>query len=395
MQLSKYNILIEDFPKLSFTLAYNLITKQYICLKSKLYSQLNEKNEYLFSLIEKGFVVENEEQEDQNVTNLIIEKCNENTLRLTVLLTRNCNCSCVYCYQDSSKKRDLTANEMDEIYHFANRYMSENFLKNLEVIYFGGEPLLQKDLITSSSKKWYKRYKENFEFSIITNGTLLSKDDVIVWKNHNLRSLKITLDGVPQIHNSRRKYKSGKGTFDDIVCNIKKIHNLVEVIINIVLDSENSISAYQLIDWIKSSKLNVSTCINLTRVEGKNISLVDSKELVRLARYIKKQAIYQYSSIGNPDGEICSYKKEHSFTIDSDLSFYSCNSEVDKSHRKLDDTLKKNIIYKTKQINGRCRICKYLPICFGGCLSEKQCKKSYYENTIPELVKIYSGLNEI
>lgn len=393
MELSNYNILISDFPKKDYTLAYNLLSKEYICLRSKLFNELDINNKYITSLLEKGFLVDSENKDLENAMKLFMEKQLDSTLRLTVLLTRKCNCSCIYCYQDAYKQATLGIEEIDRIIDFADKYMKENNLSNLEVVYFGGEPLLKKELITYSSKIWHEKFGNKFKFSIITNGTLLKEKDVAEWKIYNLKSIKITLDGVEETHNKRRSYKSGMGSFEDITGNIAKVQNLVEIIINIVLDENNAFDAQRLVYWLKNKRFNVSICLNLTRIEGHKESLKAMEALVRLARHIKVNNIYQYSSIGNPDGGVCSYKKKHNFSIDSNLNFYSCNSQVDKSDKSVGDINSLTFYKKMNLTQEKCEKCKFLPVCFYGCQSGNSCKREYYERTIPELVKIYSGLD--
>ncbi|MGB8450995.1 MAG: radical SAM protein [Anaerocolumna sp.] len=394
MRLSNYNILVHDYPQKDYTLVYNLLSKKYICLKTELFYQY-DNNKFLNKLVEEGFLVGSSEYEFSKVMNYFNKEFSGETLRLTVVLTRQCNCSCIYCYQDHlCKNSSMNQEIIDHLISFTEKYMEENKLSDLEVVFFGGEPLLKKDLITYASKKWHGKLADHYKFAIITNGTLIEKDDVIQWNKYNLNSLKITLDGIQEIHDKRRHYKSGKGSFNDIINNIKTVHKIANIVINIVLDESNFPEIYSLIDLIKELQLKLSICINLTRVHGKEITEKESGYLIDLASYIKKRNIYQYSSIGNPDGEICPYKKKHSFSIDTNLKIFMCNAFIDDhdySIGNIDDYYTKEIIDVNEPM---CLKCKYLPVCYSGCKYDNHCKKEYFKSTIPELVKIYSGLTQ-
>jgi radical SAM protein with 4Fe4S-binding SPASM domain len=124
--------------------------------------------------------------------------------------TKACNLSCVHCYEDARKpaKDELTTKEVlkliDKMGKMGVAYVALS----------GGEPLLRKDFFKAA-----KRMKENeIAFSVATNGTLLTKENVRKLKENDCRYIQISLDGAsPETHNRFR----GKNSFEKTIEGIK------------------------------------------------------------------------------------------------------------------------------------------------------------------------------
>jgi len=90
--------------------------------------------------------------------------------------------------------------------------------KNLEVDFFGGEPLLNFDIIKNivlESRELEREYNKNIRFTLTTNGTLLD-DSKISFINEHISNIVLSLDGTPETNNTR-KYNNGGEVYDDIV----------------------------------------------------------------------------------------------------------------------------------------------------------------------------------
>lgn len=238
MKFSNYNVYLENHPKQGYTTVYNLLSKECGCyLTSSLSDSSTAK---LFSLMKsKGFIIDDDFNELDAVNKLYEEETRmEKKLSVMILLTSQCNCNCTYCYE--KKEAETFSNSFDykRIVSFIDSYVKTSTTTDkIEVIYYGGEPLLMKDTIDEISSYLSRKYGKRFTFAIITNGTLLDSEDVLRWEHLGLKVLKITIDGNKESHNKRRKYKNGKPTYDDILANLKKINSRVEIRINTVIDN--------------------------------------------------------------------------------------------------------------------------------------------------------------
>lgn len=134
-------------------------------------------------------------------------------------ITEQCNLRCSYCCYSGEYKnnrthsnRTLTSDDIDEIYDFIIRVSNK---KHIRIAFYGGEPLLQYSLIQyaiTQGQKWIDRC---FDFSISTNGTLLTKDK-IDWLVQNEIELAISIDGTRIFHNAHRVDALGIGSYDKV-----------------------------------------------------------------------------------------------------------------------------------------------------------------------------------
>lgn len=158
-----------------------------------------------------------------DIAKKLIEKKMEN---LVLEITNQCNNSCAYC----GVHKELNQKEMEfETAKKAIDYFLENSLdsKVPKLAFYGGEPLLQFELLT----KCVEYFKQNTDkapyFSLTTNGTLLNEEN-IEFLIENEFNLMISLDGPPEIHNRYRKFADGTGTYSDVMEGLEKIKKVNE-----------------------------------------------------------------------------------------------------------------------------------------------------------------------
>ena len=103
------------------------------------------------------------------------------------------------------------------------------------------------------------------------------------------------------------------------------------------------------------------------------------------ATILSNKGAYQSTKISFDHGIICMGKRTNNYGIDAYGTLYRCNGNFDSKFGCLNLQNQKPFI----PIRARCRECTYLPICYGGCIYEERCEKSYFENVVPGLIKIY------
>jgi uncharacterized protein len=136
-------------------------------------------------------------------------------------IAHDCNLACQYCFAEEGEyhgKRELMSFETGKA---ALNYLIQNSgsRRNLEVDFFGGEPLMNfqvvKDLV-QYGREQEKRYDKNFRFTLTTNGVLLN-DEVIAFANQEMANVVLSIDGRKKIHDQMRPFRSGAGSYDRIV----------------------------------------------------------------------------------------------------------------------------------------------------------------------------------
>jgi uncharacterized protein len=152
----------------------------------------------------------------------------ENYSNLWLNISHNCNLRCVYCYGHGGNYRMNTSlmtveNAKKYIDYWFERFNKES--KRATVTFFGGEPLMNFETLKFSIdyiKNILKSYNVKINFTLTTNGTIMNDEIIKLFKENRINPL-ISIDGGKIIQDNNRPYNSGKGSFNDIKKNIKKL----------------------------------------------------------------------------------------------------------------------------------------------------------------------------
>ncbi|MDR7856429.1 thioether cross-link-forming SCIFF peptide maturase [Tissierella sp.] len=152
----------------------------------------------------------------------------ENIVKAMCLhVAHDCNLKCNYCFASQGNFKGERSLMSLEVGKKSLEYLAKNSgsRRNLEVDFFGGEPLMNfqlvKDLV-AYGKILEKEYNKNFRFTITTNGILLD-DDKIDFINENMDNVVLSLDGRKEVNDNMRKTISGEGSYDIILPKFKEM----------------------------------------------------------------------------------------------------------------------------------------------------------------------------
>ena len=146
---------------------------------------------------------------------------------LCIHIAHSCNLNCAYCFASQGKYQGERALMSFEVGKRALDFLIENSgtRRNLEVDFFGGEPLMNfqvvKDLV-AYARSVEKAAGKNFRFTLTTNGMLID-DDVIEFANKEMSNVVLSLDGRKEIHDKFRVDYAGKGSWEKIVPKFQKL----------------------------------------------------------------------------------------------------------------------------------------------------------------------------
>ena len=149
-------------------------------------------------------------------------KQNSNVIKALCLhVAHTCNLNCEYCFASQGKYHGERALMSEDVGKRAIDFLIEHSGQrhNLEVDFFGGEPLMNFDVvkkIVSYARSLEKKYDKHFRFTLTTNGVNLN-DDVIDYLNQEMDNVVLSLDGRKEVHDSTRKTITGKGSYDIVV----------------------------------------------------------------------------------------------------------------------------------------------------------------------------------
>ena len=146
---------------------------------------------------------------------------------LCLHVAHTCNLNCSYCFASQGKYQGERAVMSFEVGKQAFDFLIANSgtRKNLEVDFFGGEPLMDWEVVkqlVAYARSIEKKYNKNFRFTLTTNGMLID-DDVIEFANREMSNVVLSLDGRKEIHDHFRVDSAGKGSYDVILPKFKRL----------------------------------------------------------------------------------------------------------------------------------------------------------------------------
>ena len=146
---------------------------------------------------------------------------------LCLHVAHTCNLNCAYCFASQGKYHGERAVMSFEVGKQALDFLIANSgsRRNLEVDFFGGEPLMNfqvvKDLV-AYARSIEKEHNKNFRFTLTTNGLLID-EDVIDFANREMSNVVLSLDGRKEIHDRYRVDYAGNGSWERIVPKFQKL----------------------------------------------------------------------------------------------------------------------------------------------------------------------------
>ena len=146
---------------------------------------------------------------------------------LCLHVAHTCNLNCAYCFASQGKYQGDRALMSFEVGKQALDFLIANSgsRKNLEVDFFGGEPSLNFDVVkrlVEYARTVEKEHNKNFRFTYTTNGMMLT-DDMIDFLNKECHNVVLSLDGRKEVNDRFRVDYNGKGSYDTIVPNFKRL----------------------------------------------------------------------------------------------------------------------------------------------------------------------------
>lgn len=138
-------------------------------------------------------------------------------------ISHNCNLRCEYCFADggtySKERKNMPLDVAIKAIDFLVAHSGKR--RNLEVDFFGGEPLLNFEVVKKTveyARSLEKKCGKNFRFTVTTNAVLLN-DEITEYCNKEMYNVVVSIDGRKSVHNSVRKTVGGKESFDVILQN--------------------------------------------------------------------------------------------------------------------------------------------------------------------------------
>ncbi len=253
-----------------------------------------------------------------------------------------------------------------------------------------------------------------YSFSLVTNGVLLTPRVVERLAPLGLIGAKVTLDGPEHIHNLFRPFKSGKGSFDVIVRNLKETADMIRLQIGGNYTREYYRQFPLLLDHLADSGLTPAR-VPLVKfdpvVKESNefappdfhdgCGSINDPWIAEASLYLREEILRRGYLTQKITPSPCVMAHDDSIVMNYDGAFYKCPGLIGRENCRVGDV--RNGLTGSRESlgledwkNEQCLECAYLPLCFGGCKHMKlvrdgdmrgiDCKKQYFDRTLGELV---------
>jgi uncharacterized protein len=190
------------------------------------------------------------------------QRLEKEPLQFAICPTYACNLRCTYCFEGqltAGPVKIMTEDQLDHAFQ-SIEVLRDRFHPSSEarVILFGGEPLLRpahscvEQILLRSAQKGYG-------VDIVTNGVDAGHfADLLSAHRAAIKQIQITLDGPQEVHDQRRMFKGGEGTFKKITANVQKLLELgLPVTVRVNVDKDNVEQLPQLVEFIDQQGWNL------------------------------------------------------------------------------------------------------------------------------------------
>ncbi|NLI33358.1 MAG: SPASM domain-containing protein [Deltaproteobacteria bacterium] len=325
---------------------------------------------------------------------------------LELMVTHACNMACRYCYGSVGPDQwegasclygattggmsfDVAQSGIDFLFEASGPQ------KELSVVFFGGEPLLELSLIEKIVP--YVRRKEeetgkNVDLSLSTNGLLLT-DAVVKFLVANKIGCQVSIDGPPELHDANRRLQNGKGSYERILPGIRRLiaarPGRVPARVTV---SRGSVDLPRVIDHLLRlgfGSIHIEPVIGVAedmRITPEDVEAIKRRNeglAVFLVSEVRKGRYFNYSNlvkfirqtrvVRERLAHYCGAGRTY-FALSQDGDFYPCHRFVGMEAyrmgdpiRGIDETLRRTILDLTVERRPTCKECWARYLCGGGC----------------------------
>lgn len=381
MKISRFTKLVDIDNQTS--ILYNAFSRQYITMTPEkreivlkflgemnkgIYSQ--EEIEIFSEMTRKKIIVSDEENEVKQIEELENNECHrKDKFQIVIYTTNQCNFRCVYCTQEHIPKK-LEEETIERIIMLITDIAEE--VDEIELNWFGGEPLLQYENIVRILKMTNKICEKNHcicSSNVVTNGYLLNRERLVELRKLNVKQMQITVDGNKKLHDKQRILINGGGTYDTILNNIcQALESGIKITLRVNVGGKITLDVLDEIPAKYRAEVVVSIA-NLFQNKNKISTYEMAKQAI--------QRGYRYQERYNSYAK-CIANKKNSLYIDADgrilLCSNTCTDEKeigklqDKGKIEYSDKEKKKKMQSVSIVqNEQCKNCIELPLCIGDC----------------------------
>lgn len=402
MEISKFIIKSEIEDKV---ILYHTRTTALIKMDTHLYNKIFVEKDFSDNVIMQqlttmGFITKSHEEELAILDAMRMNELDNPTQSIVILPTRDCNARCFYCFEEGIERYSMTKETARQTVNFINKFYDN---KELSIVWFGGEPLLNFSMIQFITSE-LKKLEYGINTLVVTNGSLLTQEmlDFFIL-NYQHVVFQITLDGVDKDYSDVKQYIdiSSEDAFNRVMGNIKMILNAnipIQLRVNFLTSKiHEAKSIYEHVLKLLADVDTSNLYLYMAPLDVKDDNEIISKFACKGMEHPYIQLVKTQFNAGFPVNSIVGEKDNKTKLLRSFNIMPKCASCGITPHKRIivdaDGTL-----YKCHRLSGRkewstgnvvdgvdkdcysyryfsspfvdddnCKKCNILPLCHGGC----------------------------
>ncbi len=372
-----------DGTLLLYNTLYNSLVRLYPSETEQYNSCAVSESDFSHILVENGFFI----PDMMNEKRLYLAAAKEYTynfirpLSLTITTTLRCNARCPYCYESGVSQHSMEDSTADKIVSFIK---ARSALKEVKINWFGGEPLLNIPFIRLLTAK-LDEDEIKFSSYVITNGSLITSaiaDEFIKWK---VSDVQISLDGTAEVYEKQKRYITSNGKMlDSVLDNITLLlERNIFVHIRLNICRENCEDILRLVSELDKCFDRFGNVVYYPAFLSGTVNPLSDTEKIAFI-------VSMFHTVKNPSKltagtkfyempriHACMKDDPFSFSIDVNGDIFNCEHYVgrkDKSFGNIAGVVQERQFATC--LPQECFDCVFLPKCFGGCASNRECGDS-------------------
>lgn len=380
---SRFNIIVKE--ETNRILLYNTYSLRYRWMYISDFKDIENKSNIDLGdvpvyLAEEGFIVSYDIDEIQRLKDDVQAYIEEaDFMFLSIFTTLACNYRCTYCFEKDQlcQTKHMTTETADEIISFIkSRYAEHQFTKPLKIKWFGGEPLINIEIIRYISDKLISN---NIDFSAMmyTNGRLLTKELA-----HELKDLGVTDNVVIPIDGLASTYAKLKACKEEdlykTIQNIKDAEDILKIVIHINISEASKADAKKLYELLRD-KYEIRSHICPSVIYPQNTDLITNDNSIELRDFINiadsircEKEYYISRNYG------CEARNKDYYVIGTNGELYICEHLIGQKKYivgNIKETLgrinKTGTILDSNRVIDDCSDCPIVPLCSGHCAAQR------------------------
>lgn len=428
MEISKF--IIKSVIDANQVLLFNTLTTALVNLNNEKYNEIFINHDFsdqsiVQQLASMGYIVDSHEAELAILDKIRKTDLDNRVQVVTIFTTTDCNARCYYCFEDGIKQFDMTLETADKTIAFIKKFYPD---KLLTIMWFGGEPLLNFEIIKYITLR-LKEHGYELRTHVTSNGSLINQEILDFFIGHySIVSFQITIDDIGENYYRIKRYRdfTADDAFDTVINNVKLLFKndiITSIRVNYVSEKidkakETLLKIKELLSDYNPSKFYIYLSpLTFKGNCGMTCDLEKGKEhpMVQLMKFQQEIGFPLNSRIQKdkerillgaygliPSGNSCGMSTKRRIVINADGNLYKCHrfagiekyacGNVDDG---VDEQSENYKFFRNERIDSTdCKNCSILPICQGGCRARKTFygdsqKCTAIKKVRSELLKLY------